>query len=366
MADKIPIENLYYLLSYAWEHFREGEEIDLSSEACPDLANLLGKVLGNGIKRLSRTGFERQYLTRRDTLALLRGRVLVGESHRQLTQRKAKRICEFGELDGDPPANRIPAESTRRLLQLRELTPEVRHEVRVARSLLPRTTPARLTDSSFQRIQLHRNTRSYRLLLSVCRLIHRGLLPEEQEGSRRFRDILRDEVTMHSLFEAFVLNFARRHHPAANARAMTIRWKGSWDDEAARVLPSMITDVTLDWPDRKVILDCKFYKDALVTRDDRHKLHSGHLYQLSAYLQNQARHEGWEKVEGVLLYPAVDHHLDVRLELLGYRFRIVSIDLDQPWREIEAGLLALLSPAAERRSVVRDRAARSKQPPLPG
>jgi 5-methylcytosine-specific restriction enzyme subunit McrC len=353
MATSIPIENLYYLLSYAWDHYAEGDEVDVSSDACPDLPNLLGRVLANGIRRLSRTGFEQQYLPHRETTSRLRGRILVAESHRRLTHRRAQMECEFDELHGDTPANRILRSTCDRLLRLSELTVEVRHEVRLARGLLPEATPVKITDAAFHRIQLHRNTRRYRLLLSVCRLIHRGLLPEERQGSRRFRDILRDEVTMHRLFEGFVLNFARRHCPGANVRAMPIDWVGEWDAVAAQVLPKMITDVTIEWPDRKVILDCKFYKEALVTRNDRHRLHSGHLYQLNAYLQNKAHEPGWEEAEGVLLYPAVKHKLDVRLRLLGHRFRIVSIDLDRHWSEIEEGLVSVLGPVMDAPSVAQ-------------
>ena len=340
---QIPIENLYYLLSYAWGHFQEGDEVDVSAETCPDLSNLLGKVLANGIRRLSRTGFERNYLPHRETTSRLRGRILVAESYRRLTHRKAQVDCLFDDLSGDTPANRILVETSRRLLKIPELTPEVRHEIRVAHSLLPKVTAIPVTDGLFSRIQLHRNTRSYRLLLSVCRLIHRGLLPEEHQGESKFRDILRDEITMHRLFERFVLNFSRRHFPDASIRAMQIDWVGDWDEVAAQVLPRMITDVTVEWPDRKIILDCKFYRDALVTREGRHRLHSGHLYQLNAYLQNKANEPGWENTEGILLYPAVDHHLDVRMTLLGHPLRVVSIDLDRQWQDIEAGLISIIS-----------------------
>lgn len=346
MASEIPIQNLYYLLSYAWDHFQEGEEVDIDAHECPDLANLLARVLAKGIRRLSRTGFEHQYLPYQETTSRLRGRIQVAQSYIQQTHRKGQMICEYDELGGDTPANRILENSVSRLLKTPELTDEIRHEVRVAKDLLPVVTPTRVTDSSFHRIQLHRNTRNYRLLLSVCRLVHQGLLPEESQGAKRFRDILRDEVIMHRLFEAFVLNFARKHHPNAEIRAMHIDWVGEWDAAAAQVLPKMITDVTLEWPDRKVILDCKFYKEAMVTREGRHRLHSAHLYQLNTYLQNKAHHPGWENAEGILLYPAVNHQLDYRLTLLGHSYRIVSIDLDQNWQAIESALLGLFNETA--------------------
>jgi len=124
---------------------------------------------------------------------------------------------------------------------------------------------------------------------------------------------------------------------------MPIDWHGEWDEEAGLVLPRMFTDVTVEWPERKVILDCKFYKDALVTRNDRHRLHSSHLYQLNAYLQNKARHGGWEGVEGILLYPAVDHRTSIQMTILGHRMRVVSIDLDRSWAEIHSDLLSIFS-----------------------
>ena len=352
MATAIPIENLYYLLSYAWDHFHEGEEMEVSSDACPDLENLLAKVLAAGIHRLARSGFERQYQPVTEVTPRLRGRILVADSYRRMTHRTGRMNCEFDELSSDTPANRILCSTANRLLGAPSLTLENRHDLRLAREQLPVVTPIRLSDSSFHRIQLHRNTRRYGLLLSICRLIHQSFLPEEQHGERRFRDILRDETIMHQLFEDFVRNFARHHCSGAKVRAMIIDWHGEWDEEAGQVLPRMFTDVTIESPDRKVILDCKFYKEALITREGRHRLHSGHLYQLSAYIQNKARHPGWEDSEGVLLYPAVNHDLDVRLVLLGHRFRIVSIDLDRNWSLIESDMIRILGPTPQAVSVV--------------
>ena len=52
------------------------------------------------------------------------------------------------------------------------------------------------------------------------------------------------------------------------------------------MLPRMITDVTVAWPDRKLILDCKYYQEALVSRFDALRFRCGNLYQLNPYLTN--------------------------------------------------------------------------------
>src|SRR5690606_31789687 len=117
----------------------------------------------------------------------------------------------------------------------------------------------RVTPRHFHRVQLHRNNRAYRFILHLCELIHGSLLPDKfPDGSRRFRDFTRDERIMAKIFEDFVRNFAASHLTEAKVSAMHIHWCSSESDEGApAMLPRMITDVTVDWPARKLILDCQ-------------------------------------------------------------------------------------------------------------
>ncbi len=343
----IPIANLYYLLAYAWDHFVEGDEVDVAAGHCPDIHNLLAWVLSNGIRRLASRGMDKSYLSVSEETPRLRGRILVAESYRRFTNRSGRMFCEFDELSADTLANQILRTTCDRILNCDLITTPIRTEVRTAQKLLADITPVAITGRTFERIQLHRNNRHYRFLLHVCRMLFDTLLPEETTGQNRFHDIFRDETRMPQLFEKFVLNFARRHCIGAKVYSERIGWHGEWSEEVADVLPTMLTDVSIEYQDRRTILDCKFYRDALMTRHNRHRLHAVHLYQLNAYLQNKSRIPGWERVEGVLLYPAVEHSLDLSLNLLGHSVRIVSIDLDQQWHVIEQQLRRILGLPSE-------------------
>ncbi len=106
----------------------------------------------------------------------------------------------------------------------------------------------------------------------------------------------------------------------------------------------MKTDVTLERTSRTTILDCKYYKEALVKSFNKARIHSGHLYQLNAYLQNSSCHEPSKTFDGILLYPSVEStRLHARFELLGKQVRIETINLDQNWQSIEAELKRILS-----------------------
>lgn len=342
---QIPIENLYYLLSYAWDHFRDGGGIDVSATSCPDVENLMAKLLGSSIHHLSRTGFERDYLPITESTPRLKGRIHVAESYLGMTPQSGRMICEFDELSHDTPANRLLKSVAWRLLRAPTLTKDNRHALRAAFALIPEARIIPVTDSCFSRIQLHRNTRNYRYALGICQLIHRSLLPEEHTGSRRFRDLLRDEITMSRLFEAFVKNFAIRHCPGSTVSAMTLQWQATeMSGTTADLLPQMITDVTIAWPQRKLILDCKYYQDALTEHHGNRKFKSANLYQLHAYLTNKAVEPGWEQAEGMLLYPTNGYRLDHSFLLHGrHRVRLCTIDLQQPWNAIERDLKQILN-----------------------
>ncbi|MEX2577411.1 MAG: hypothetical protein WD342_00010 [Verrucomicrobiales bacterium] len=335
---RIPIENLYYLLCYAIEHTPESGVANLEPEECPDSLNLLARVLSRSVIRLAHHGLTREYVEETEATTRLRGRILVAESRRRMVDRQAQMICRFDELNVDCLPNQLLRSTCDRLLRTGDLEDQIRHEVRLARDTLAAVSPIRIEDSLFGRVRLHRNNRAYRLPIAICRLVHRALMPSERKGGSRFHEILEDDQSMPRLFERFVRNFAAAKFPRSRVSAMAINWDGEWDTETAEVLPMMFTDVTIEHPDSKLILDCKFYREALVSRHDRKRMHSSHLYQLTSYLRNKAADPEWEEASGALLYPAVDHRLDYRLRLNGHPVRVVSIDLDRPWREIEESL----------------------------
>tara|TARA_B100000927_G_scaffold247559_1_gene210886 strand:- start:316 stop:1368 length:1053 start_codon:yes stop_codon:yes gene_type:complete len=336
---RIPIENLYYLLSYSCDQVPETDEADLGDDDCPDSLHLLARILVRSTRRLVHRGLTREYIEQTEATPRLKGRILVAQSRREMVDRQAKMICRFDELNADCLPNQLLRSTCDRLLRIGVLEDSLRKDILIAREQLGNITPIRIEDSLFRRVRLHRNNRSYRLPLTVCRLIHRALTPSEREGGNRFHDIFEDEKAMPRIFESFVRNFADGHFPISKVSAMTIQWDGEWEADSAEVLPIMITDLTIEHPDSKLILDCKFYREALVSRHDRKRMHSSHLYQLTSYLRNKAADPGWENASGVLLYPAVDHDLDYRLTLNGHPVRVVSVDLDRPWREIEKRLI---------------------------
>ena len=55
----IPIQNIYYLLCYAWDLLEEADELAVGIEDLPRVEDLLARLLINGTRRLLRRGLIR-------------------------------------------------------------------------------------------------------------------------------------------------------------------------------------------------------------------------------------------------------------------------------------------------------------------
>jgi 5-methylcytosine-specific restriction enzyme subunit McrC len=336
----IPIQNIYYLLCYAWNKLEESEVVDVSSVNGTSLVDLFAKVLAGGTHHLIRRGFDRGYLAFAEETPRIRGKLDFSSSLKKNLLARGQARCEYEELDYNVLHNRILKTTLERLSLAEGLDARLREEVREVLRWLRQVENVRLSSQLFRRVQLHRNNLYYAFLLNVCELIYDQLLVDEHSGHGRFRNFLRDEGRMNRLFQSFVYNFYKLEQREYKVAAPRIYWQAlPTTDEAANYLPVMQTDVCLTKHDRKIILDCKYYRESLQRGQYKRTVHSGDLYQIFSYVKNKELEEGWEHCEGILLYPAVNQNLNLSYDIQGHRIRVMTIDLNQAWQNIREDML---------------------------
>ena len=343
----IPLPTLYYFLCYAWNRLPEPAVLQ-ASEATPfakPLA-LLAQVLLHGTRRRLRNGLPRTFQPQEDELASLRGRIELAPSLGRGLLSQGRAVCTFDELGPDSALHRLLAHTLATLAHATADVPApLRRELRQVRLQLPLAagTEAAPTAATFRELRRQRLDGAARFLTHVCELVWQVALPGPvADGRQRFTDFRRDEGLMARIFEQFVRNFYRREQRCYRVFAETIAWQAESNAPAdLALLPTMLTDTTLEAPHRKIILDTKYYAAALRARYDRQRLISPHLYQLYAYLQNQRPTPG-QALEGILLYPASTQAVDLRYTLGGHLVRVVTLNLHQPWAGIAADLLRLV------------------------
>jgi 5-methylcytosine-specific restriction enzyme subunit McrC len=341
----IPLATLYYLLCYAWQRLPAPAVLQ-ATEATPfhRPLELLTQMLLHATRTLLRGGLPQGFQTQEAELRELRGRVELAPSLSQGLLPQGRAVCTYDELSVNLPLHQLLAGTVAALAQHWALPAALRRELSQLRRRFPaEVVPVAPTANIFPRLRRQRPAAEAAFLLHLCELIYETALPAPAESGRgRFVDFRRDERLMARIFEQAVRNFYRREQRQYRVFVETINWQAASPvPQDLALLPTMLTDTTLESASRKIILDTKYYAAALRTRYDQPRLIAPHLYQLYAYLQNLRPTPG-QQLEGILLYPAATAATDVRYTLGGHPVRIVTLDLHQPWPGIAADLLALV------------------------
>src|ERR1017187_7624164 len=176
----IPIRNIYYLLSYAWDLLEEANELAVGIEHLPRVEDLLARILIHGTRRLLRRGIDHGYIPQADILATVRGRIDFGVSTRRLLLEHGKVQCDFEEFLPDLLHNRILKETLKALGAYTELDSGQRSEIRAVLRRMDGISPLHIRMSHFAQVRLHRNNAHYRLLMHLCELVHENLLVNEE------------------------------------------------------------------------------------------------------------------------------------------------------------------------------------------
>ena len=341
----IPIQNIYYLLSYAWNKLRESEIVQAGRLDCANIHDLLAKVLANGVVYVLHRGLDRGYADIDEDINRLRGKIDFAVTMKHHGFHRASLHCRFDDFRYDVLHNQIIKTTIHRLLRCRDLDRSIRSELMTIFRRFEGIQCIALTKRHFGMVQLNSNNIFYDFLLKVCELIHDSLLVSEADGTVKFRDFFRDERLMAAVFEEFVRNFYKREQREFKVGRENIPWCAkSLDEGSERYLPRMQSDVSLESGSRKIVIDAKYYRETLQSYYDCEKIHSANLYQLMAYVTNlRAVTRTDQTCEGILLYPTVSREFHHRYDFKGYPISIHTINLNQDWQGIHRDLLGFLN-----------------------
>ncbi len=355
-GSEIPVRNWWHMLLYAWGLVDLEGMFQSKWEDAPDLHELLTRILVDRMKRQVRRGLRGDYVDRSEALRTVRGRIDFNRTLGDLLLYKGRLHCEYQEYSVNVPRNQIIATTLQRQYRrdftgakdsdIEELKSDVGRLVRT----LDEIDQIRLDRSVMANEirQLGRNEREYKLLLKVCEMLYRPIMPldSEEDDADAFRDW--DDKRRHDIFEFFVANFFKLKLEASKwnvGHHKRLSWR---IDEAVTVgdllVPGMETDIWVTHRESKqaLIFDTKFYKEPFKGRSGKPTVNSGHLYQLYAYLSKSDDEERTVRPTGILLYGEPSNGPgQLRTRIDGFPVFVKTLKLNQDWKNVEANLLCV-------------------------
>lgn len=331
----IRIQNIYYMLAYAFQILREQGYRDVATEEFTNTAELCAAILEQGVKAQLKRGLGRAYVDRTEALSSPRGKIELSQSVKTSALLRRQLVCDYDEFSVDTPMNQI-LKATIKVLIGSDIA---KARKKGLRQLLVYFSD--VSDIDIETVDWHmrfdRNNQTYRMLMNVCWLVVEGLLQTQSDGTTRMMDFF-DDQRMYHLYEKFILGYYKREHPELKAGAPNIKW--ALDDGFEDMLPSMRSDITLTRGGTVLIIDAKYYSHTTQVHFDRHSVHSSNLYQIFTYVKNKEAELERERkphvVSGMLLYALTDEEAqpDGVYQMSGNQISVKTLDLGQPFHVI--------------------------------
>ena len=325
----IRIQNIYYMLSYAFQVLKESGYASCAAEEFEKTADLLSAILTKGVTTQIKRGLVREYKEHQEPLSCLRGKISLSESIKQQSITKQQLVCSYDEFSLDSYHNRI-LKTTIELLLKADIPKSRKRDLRNLLFYFKDVSVLSPYDIDWN-LRFNRHNQTYQMLLSICYLVLKGLLQTTSDGSVKMMKFL-DEQRMSRLYEKFILEYYKKEHPEIHASASQIPW--ALDDGINFMLPTMQSDIMLSSNETTLIIDAKYYSRTTQVQYDVHTLHSGNLYQIFTYVKNKAESGG--DVSGMLLYAKTDETIlpDAVYQMSGNKISVRTLNLDCSFSEI--------------------------------
>ncbi len=332
-SDKgILIKNIYYMLTYAFQSLRQSNYGKVAAEEFENIHDMFAAIIGKGVAGQLKQGLYREYILQEEELFVLRGKLNIQGTIRNKIQHKQKLSCEYDELSENNLLNQV-LKTTMKIL-VRQKTVKQEHKVVLKKNLVFFDNVDEIEPGliKWDRIRYQKNNQSYRMLMNVCYLVITGLILSTEKGEVKLATFL-DDRAMHSLYEKFILEYYRYHHPEYKANPDTIPW--NIDDGVIEFLPTMVTDITLKYGEKTLIIDAKYYAHTMQNQFDVQSIHSGNLYQVFAYVKNLDK-DNTGNVAGMLLYAKTQEQItpNNKYSMGGNTIWVKTLDLNLPFTQI--------------------------------
>lgn len=338
----IPIQNIYYMLSYAFCVLSEQGYKNVSTEQFSNTAELCAAILIRGISIQLKRGLRKEYIPNNDALSAIRGKIDLSESTKRNTTQKKKIVCTYDDFSINFYMNRIIKTTIELLIRL-NISKAQKKELRKLFVFFNNVEVLDYKTINW-RFQYNRNNQTYQMLISICYLILKGLIQTTSDGTTRLMDFI-DEKRMSRLYEKFILEYYKREHPELKAKAAQIPWQ--LDDGSNAMLPVMQSDITLSKDEKTLIIDAKYYSKIMQTQYNTHSIHSGNLYQIFTYVKNKEYQLSGQphKVSGMLLYAKSDEETypNNTYQMSGNKISVRTLALDCSFSQIASQLDAIAS-----------------------
>ena len=295
----ILIRNIYYMLAYAFQELRQNNYAEIEGEKFDDIYDLFAEIMARGISYQLKQGLYREYVERNESMQTVRGKIDIYGTILNRMRNNQQIACNYDELSENNIYNQILLTTVTTLIRHSDVKKDKKAKLKQLMLFFQNVQPVDIHTIRWNALRFDRNNRNYRMLLYLCYFIISEWLMTTEDGKYKMHGFSDDHMCR--LFEKFVLEYYKKHHPELKPCAAQIDWNIEKEQSTTNILPIMQTDILLTMEERTLIIDTKYYTHSMQKQYDKATIHSNNLYQIHTYVtEYDEGHKG--NVDGMLLY----------------------------------------------------------------
>ncbi|MEG3940189.1 restriction endonuclease [Microcoleus sp. S36b_A3] len=261
---KVPINNLFGMLEYAYNLKIKFPQGSIQCQSLKQIYERLANIFAQKILERCRKGLYRDYLSKTERLAYIRGRVDLRSALQKPWDVKLK--CHYHEQTGDIEDNQILAWTLFMIGRSGVCGETVSSTVRKAFHALQGfvTLKPFKSEACIDR-NYHRLNQDYQLLHALCRFFLDNTGPSHEKGDREMLPFL---IDMAKLYEQFVAEWLKANTPTGFfvKKKQTVTHDQNYCDKIDLILRDIETNEIL------YVLDTKYKNPDQVASSDRHQI----------------------------------------------------------------------------------------------
>lgn len=297
---KMPIDNLFYMLTYAYKLPRF-QRAPFTLGISEELLELVVLIFVRQVENLARKGIYRSYIAREENQLILRGKLLMNEQLSRNPIQLHRFFTRRDEFTADVLENRLLKAVLFLLSRLRYRHPNLRHRLRRLLRIFDQVSLRPITHDDFDRVSYCRLNQHYASLHNLARLLWEHLSLESHEGEQPFISYV---LHMWQVFEVFTAEYLTEFFSKIPGVDVAVQ-QNLWLDVEKRVRG--IPDIVIKLDDHPaLVIDTKY-------KQFRGQPSNEDLYQMVTYCHRLGLNRG------VLIYPGT--------ERLTLTFKDISIDV---------------------------------------
>lgn len=331
------VKNIYYMLCYSFygEQLNEKDEAELGSEAFDNIYNLFSLLLCLILKKQVKKGLHREYVSIADEIGTIKGRININQTINNNSLVKKRITCDFDEYNENCLLNKVIKTTLFYLIKSNKIGSETKDALKKLLNYFSKVDLIEIKSIKWDQIKFNRNNMSYKYVVDLCKLILNGLIVSDKSGENKFKEFL-DDTRISAIYESFIKAYYRKHYPELNACSKKLYLTNK---TLTSFIPMMKTDITLEYQDRMLIIDAKFYNKILRENyvNPRCKtVSSNNLYQILTYVDNQDPMKNGN-VYGMLLYAQTIDEPSISLSdvLNQHKIMVKTLNMNENWSDIK-------------------------------